>query len=186
MLVGCAPAFLHSAALPGRPVSDPGLVGEWVTSGDTVTRATVSESEDPGMYRVALTIHHKGEFKSALTLDLTLAGSESATFVDLFLAKPEREKLVGAYGFLVLPVHQVMKIARERNEVRLWPFNEQWLQREGESYPSERMAIGGGETTVVTAPSEQVRDLLERHADDPNAFGDPIVFRRVAPGESPP
>lgn len=178
---GCGTPFLNSAATSNSLVNDPELVGEWTSEGDTITRAKIA-SQSAGKYEVILTVHHKGEFKSQVDLDVTLTDIGEARFWDLYLARSSREKLVSTYGFLAVPVHQIMKISRMGNELRVWNFNAAWLDStaKSEKIGSNHIALGGGEVSMVTAPTDQVRDLILRHANDPAAFEAPIVFRRVA------
>jgi hypothetical protein len=143
-----------------------------------VCRATIAETSD-GPYRVTLGVSHKGEPKTTLRLELSVVDAGSNRYADLFLAKEEREKLVNGYGFLVLPVHQIMKMSREDDTLRVWTFDERWLDKQSAAgLPHDRFAIGGGTITVITAPKEQVQQLIAG-AEEPGQFGDPIVFRRV-------
>lgn len=178
---GCSTPFLNSAATSNSLVSDPEMVGEWVSEGDTITRAKIA-SQNAGRYEVTLIVHHKGELKSQVNLDVTLTDIGEARFWDLYLARSDREKLVATYGFLAVPVHQIMKVSRAGNELRVWNFNAAWLDStaKSERIGSNHIALGGGDVSMVTAPTEQVRELIRRHANDPAAFEAPIVFRRVA------
>lgn len=95
-----------------------------------MTRAVISEPKEStdgagGPYMVALTVQHEGESKTSLTLELTLTEIDGPRYADLFLARAERDRLVGTYGFLAVPVHQVMKLSRDGDELRVdassWP-----------------------------------------------------------------
>jgi hypothetical protein len=178
---GCGAPFLHPAVMPGSTAWDPGLVGEWTSAGETVVRAVISEKSE-GAYSAALTIHHKGEFKSSIELDVSLTDIGDARFADLFLARGERDKLVGTYGFLVMPVHQVMKLARDGDHLRVWSFDGDWLERHagGNGFTSDRLVVGGGEIAVLTAPTAQVRAWIAKNAGNPGAFDPPTEFARVA------
>lgn len=178
IVTGCSAPFLHPAS--GPPASDPRLVGEWVTEGDTVIRAVVSSTDAKGRYRVDLTIHDKGALQTELALEASLVGEASPYYLDLFLAEDAREDLAETYGHLVLPVHQIMKLARDGDHLQVWQFNEQWLARESGDIPRRQFAIGGRDVTVVTAAPEEVRALLESGRDNPEAFTDPLRFDRVS------
>lgn len=183
---GCGAPFLHGPSLADAPaVRDDGLVGQWTMTGDTTTHATIVERPTGGnAYAVSLDVHYKGEFKAAVTLELVLTDIDGGRYADLFLARPERDKLVATYGLLVVPVHQVMRFQRTGDELRVWPFDGAWLERNasvgGEGgFSSDRLVIGGSETAVLTAPSGQVRAFIAKYGQDPRAFGDPFVFRRA-------
>lgn len=179
---GCGSPFLHPAA--SASTSDPGLVGEWATVQPMEIRASIatprSGSAGTG-YTVALTVHDHGEFKTAMSMDLVLTDIDEGRYMDLSLSRPERDKLVGTYGFLVVPVHQVMKVTREGDTLTVWPFRGDWLEEHAASaaFSHDRVAVGGGDVAMVTAPTERVRELLARCGKDSRAFSDPIVFRRV-------
>lgn len=178
-VTGCGAPFMQPLATSGETVRDSGLAGEWLSEGDTVCRATITETSE-GPYKASLDVHYKGQPKTTLQLDLSVVETGSNRYVDLFLAKEEREKLVNEYGFLALPVHQIMKMSRQDDVLRVWTFDERWLgkQAAAASLPHDRFAIGGGEITVITAPKEQVRQLIAGE-EQPGEFGEPIVFHRV-------
>jgi hypothetical protein len=184
LLGGCGSPFLHTHAAPGEMTTDPGLVGQWVTlpSNPTQTSAVISSPEKPGSpYLASLVVHHKGEFKTALGVELTLTDIAHARYADLLLAKPDRERMVGQYGFLALPVHQVLKLERKGDVLRVWMFNGDWLA----SHPhaagvtTDTVPIGGGTIAFVSASTDRVRELLAEHGDDAGVFAEPVVFRRV-------
>jgi hypothetical protein len=176
--------MLHPAATSGTLFADPGLVGEWAATEPLQVRAAVaaasSDAKGPS-YTASLTVYDKGELKTEMTLELMLTDVGSIRVADLFLARPDRDKLVGMYGFLAIPVHQVMKTDRDGDTLTVRPFRGDWLasHTDGGAVTHDRVAVGGGEVVMVTAPTERLRDLLVRHADDPRAFGDPIVFHRI-------
>ena len=182
-LAGCGSPFLHPAST-GASLSDPGLIGEWVTSDDISVRAVVSGEPSEAAdrpYSVTLTVRDKGDPKTTLTVDCTLTEINGSRYADLFLAQPERDNLVGAYGFLVLPVHQIMRVARDGDRLTVWSFRGDWLDDRAYAgvVAHDRVTVGGGSVAVVTSSTERIRDLLARHGQDPKAFGDPIVFQRV-------
>ncbi len=179
---GCGSPFLHPAA--STSTSDPGLIGEWATAEPMEIRASIAlpQSGSAGTaYTVALTVHDHGDFKTALNLDLMLTDINGDRYVDVFLSRPERDKLVGTYGFLVVPVHQVMKVVRNGDTLKVWSFRGDWLETHTTSsvFSHERVTIGGGDLPLVTAPTDRIRELLAQHGDDPKAFAEPMVFHRA-------
>jgi hypothetical protein len=182
---GCGSPFLHSAAVVST--LDPGLSGEWASSEPVEVRAVIASSHsiDAGGegYNVSLTVHDKGEIKTTLQLDLMLTEIGGSGYMDLFLARPERDKLVGAYGFLAIPVHQTMKFVRTGDTLTVWSFRGDWLDDYAprDDFSHERVTVGGAEVPMVTASTDRIRRLLAQHGDDPNAFANPMVFHRIPP-----
>ncbi len=185
VLSACGSPFLHSPSADSITATDPGIIGEWVTTDPMEMHARITPPAPDSIgrsYSALLTVHDKGTLQTTLSLELAMMEIANARYADLFLSRPERDKLVGAYGFLVVPVHQVMKIVRDADTLTVWPFRGDWLESsaQGSTFSHDRVTVGGGEVAIVTAPTGHIRDLLSRHADDPRAFGDPIVFRRVS------
>ncbi|MBX3375550.1 MAG: hypothetical protein KF678_00935 [Phycisphaeraceae bacterium] len=181
VLAGCGSPFIHSP-VTGSPIQDPELAGEWTASEPLEVRATITPAGPSEPYSLTLVVHDKGEFKTALTLELSLTRMDGETFADLFLSRTERDKLVNSHGFLVIPVHQVLKMSREGDTLIVRQFQGDFLRGQaGGGARHDRVAVGGGEVTLITAPPEDLRDLLSRNAKNSAAFGDPIVFRRVSP-----
>lgn len=185
-LGGCGTPSVHTAAPLGETVRDDGIVGEWATSDPaaaTQIRAIITGPTAPttDVYPLSLTLHHEGKFKTSLNLEMRLTEIGRARYADLFLARSERDKIVETYGFLAVPVHQVLKIAREGDELRAWPFDGSWLERSDAAtrVSRERIVVGGGEILLITAPSEELRKLLALHGKDVKAFGDPITLGRL-------
>ncbi|CAG0984421.1 hypothetical protein PHYC_01945 [Phycisphaerales bacterium] len=179
-LCGCGAPSLYSLQGPESGVRDPGLVGEWRTEGATQTRAVIREG-DGGRYDAAMTVHQNGQFKAALAMEVTITEIASVRYLDLFLARSEREKLSGCYGFLVVPVHQVMRMERQGDVLKLWSLDSDWARNVGaaEGFACEPLPVGGGAVPVITAGSGALRKFLEKHADDAGAFAAPMEFRRA-------
>ena len=180
---GCSSPSLHPLAGPDSLVQDYGLPGEWATDGPTVTRVIVTETPD-GKYSGALTIHQNAEAKAALGLEISLTQIESDHYVDLFLAKPDRERLAAKFGFLALPVHQLMMVQREEDTLTVWTFDAEWLRRAGKerSFACEVLPIAGRDVAVITAETGSLRQYLSKHAHDRGVLSAPMVFHRVGAG----
>jgi hypothetical protein len=177
---GCSVPSVQPLYGPDSLLPDAGLVGEWVSEGPTVTRVGVSEGSD-GRYRGALAVHHEGELKTVLNLELSVTQIGEDRYVDLYLAKPDREGLAARYGFLALPVHQFMMTHREGDVLRVWAFDPNWLKRAAadHAFACEILPIGGQSIAVVTADSGTFREFLREHAHDPGSLLSPMVFHRL-------
>jgi hypothetical protein len=178
-LSGCGAPFLHSAPMADA-VTDESIVGKWAAAEPMELDAVISATQG-APYSLSLTARDKGVLKTSLSIDLTLCRIGDGTYADLFLARPERDRVVETYGFLAVPVHQIMKISIGSDTLTVWRFRGEWLADAAQATPfsHDRVAVGGGEVAIVTAPTPQIRELLAQHGNDPSAFGDPIVFRRV-------
>jgi hypothetical protein len=183
-LWACSAPSLHPLYAPDSLVQDPGLVGEWASDGQTVARVVVSEGSD-GKYLGVLTIHHDAELKTGLSLEVSLTQIGEDHYVDLYLAKRERETLAGRYGFLALPVHQFMMIERKDDVVRLWMFDAGWVRKAAlaNAFACEILPIAGRDIAVITADSGSLNGFLRAHAHDAGALLQPVVFHRV--GQAP-
>jgi hypothetical protein len=181
-LAGCGTPLMHPAATGATALADEGLPGEWSSAEGTEIRAVILAPESGAApYRVTLTVRDGKDVDTTFPVELTLTQIGANRYADLFLARPERDALVQRYGFLVLPVHQVLKVSREGDTLRVWPFRGDWLEeRSGaEQFAHDTVVIGGGEAQVVTARTDRLRELLARHGDEARAFGDPITLRRT-------
>lgn len=180
MLSACSTPSIHPVYAPESLVQDPGLVGEWATDGPTASRVVVSNGAD-GKYLGALTVHQNTELKTSLNLEVSLTQIGEDHYVDLYLAKADREALAAHYGFLALPVHQFMMINREDDVLRVWTFNADWIQRAGSenAFASEVLPIGGRDIAVITADSGSLSGFFRKHAHDAGALSPPMVFHRV-------
>lgn len=178
----CGTAFVHPAAVSDSLAQDPGLVGEWECTGPTFIHAVIGRPVG-GLYPVTLTVRQKGAQQTSLSLDLSLTDIAGDRYADLFLSRTDRDKLVSTYGFLALPVHQIMKISRSFDQLEVWSFNGAWIEGVARSggYSHDRVTVGGGEISMTTATTDQLRELIARQGHDPKAFGDPTIFHRSGP-----
>ncbi len=186
-LVGCGSAVMRPAGDPpvGVVVHDPGLVGEWATkdpADSTQVRAIIRADAggDLGMFLGSVVVHHDGQFKAATPVEITLTEIAGTRYLDLFLARSERDRLVTSVGFLVVPVHQFLKVERLGDELTLWMLNADTLERPAavEGVGIQRVSVGGGHISMLSADSPRLHALLAKHGGDDGAFHRPVVLRR--------
>lgn len=177
-LFACSSPSLQPLAGPESLVSDPGLVGTWAMDPPNQIRVVVTEGMDK-RYVGALDVQNASRTIS-LMLDLSLTQIGDDQYVDLYLAKSERDALAGRYGFLALPVHQFMMLERNGDELRVTSFKAGWLQEAAatNAFAMEILPIAGREIGVITADSGSLTGFLRLHAHDPGATAPPLVFRR--------
>jgi hypothetical protein len=179
-LYACSSPSLHPLAGPESLVSDPGILGTWAMDPPNQTRVVVTQGKD-GRYVGALEVEDAGRTTS-LTLDVSLTQIGEDQYVDLYLAKPERDALAGRYGFLALPVHQFMMVQRNDDELRVTSFKASWLKGAAASnaFAMEVLPVAGHEMGIITADSGSLTEFLRLHAHDAGATAPPMVFRRQA------
>ncbi len=179
ILFACSSPSLQPLAGPESLVSDPGLVGTWAM-GDppNQTRAVVTQGAD-GRYVGALDVQN-ADRTTSLMLEVSLTQIGDDQYVDLYLAKSERDALAGRYGFLALPVHQFMMLRRDGDELRVTSFKAAWLKEEAASnaFAMEVVPVAGHEMGVITADSGSLTQFLRAHAHDAGATLAPMIFRR--------
>ncbi len=185
-LTACGTPVVHTAAPIGTTARDDGLVGEWATSdpGEPLqVRAVVAGPTAPtsDRYAVSLTIHHEKNFVTALSLDVHITDIGEGRYIDVFLAESERNRLVGSYGFLVAPVHQIVKIHRRGDAIDLWMFDRSWLKDAtgASAMQATTVPIGDRDVVLLTAPSSDVRAVIAQIAEGGHTHGDPIRLRRL-------
>ena len=178
VLYACSSPSLQPLAGPESLVSDPGLVGTWAMDPPNQTRVVVTQGAD-GRYVGALDVQNAGRTTS-LMLDVSLTQIGNDQYVDLYLAKSERDALAGRYGFLALPVHQFMMVERDGDELRVTSFKASWLKEAAASnaFAMEILPVAGQEMGVITADSGSLTEFLRIHARDAGATMPAMVFRR--------
>lgn len=190
MIAACSTPFVNSGVGAGQALSDPKVVGDWKPAdADDEDSAVLHIEAAPGardVYRVVLT-ECVGDKTRTLELEARLTELGGRKFADLFLAKSVREDLVGVYGGLAVPVHQMLKYTCDGDELKLWQLDSKQFEKlaaEAE-LTSTRVVIGGGSATgdgtlsMIVAPTEQIRKFLAAHADDEDIFDALDAYRRV-------
>ena len=184
LLPACGTPVLHTAAPVGTTVRDDGLVGEWATSDtadDLQIRVIITGPKAPtsDLYPASLSVFHKNRLSSAISLDVHITDIGEHRYADLFLAENERSHLAGMYGFLVVPVHQIVRIKREGDSLDLWMFDKSWS--DGEAGLAQRASINIGDRDVVlfTSTSDNVRAILAQVGQGDEAFGERIRLIRL-------
>lgn len=183
----CSVPSIHPLYAPESLVQDSGLVGEWESAGQTLTRVKVADASG-GRYSGHLTMHHQGELKAQVDLELALTQIGDDRYVDLYLAEHEREQLAARYGFLALPVHQFMLIRRDGDSLRVWTFDPDWMQRavQHNAFSCDVLPMGGRDISVVTADTATLRSFLQKYGKDEGALSPPMSFKRVVTESAAP
>lgn len=100
-------------------------------------------------------------------------------FVDLY---PYYDKQLEEEDYLFMnfiPAHSFLKVVKEDNEMHLYLFN---FDRLKELFEQNRIRIKHqmfDDYIVITASTEELQKFIEKYADDPKAFDDPGIFRKI-------
>ena len=183
---GCAVPFLRPLHTPATLVRDDGLRGTWLSEGKTRVQAVVVAAEGAA-YRVTLDVWHDGEHKTTLVADLSLVRLEGELFADLELAKEARNRVAQTYGLLLLPMHQIFRLERAGDTLRVRSLDDDWLEealRRGViSLAHEYQPGEDGEVLVITAPTDELQRFFRENAARIEAFRDVATFERTNPGK---
>lgn len=116
--------------------------------------------------------HLKFENKT-LAVPLEVKGFGSSTS-----EQPDIE-LNSLYFQHMLPVHTFAKVEIEKDEVKIFRFDMEWLD---DLFRERKVRIKHEELNdgqiVLTAPTEELQKFFEKYADDEKAFLEPIILRR--------
>ncbi len=168
---GCSTPSLSPIADQATSVREEGLVGEWKSDEYS---ATVSAPSDKALYKVAISSISDDEIRGSLNLELRATTLGDHHYLDLFLAKSERKKLVDQYGGLAIPTHQIMRYRLDGDTLTVWMLKEGSLPgTDGRTH----IVYMDDEAEVLTAETAGLRKLIERAPEE--AFDGATEFKRV-------
>jgi len=162
-LSGCIPA-LEPFYSQGDLVHDPRLLGRWSAGPGKGTWHVARAGEH------SLLLSHESE-GARKTFEGHLFQLGPHRFLDLHPRIPVGEGDVHWAHYL--PLHSVAQVWLEGDLLRIGPLSRAWLDEQlarGEITIAHRRTESG---IVLTATTEELRDLLTRIADDPRAFPKP-------------
>lgn len=165
-------------------VYEPALVGTWAEK-DRKNTWTFTKSGDKAYSLVYYEQEHgsprmesKGE-SAEFTAHLGRLGK--FTFLDLF---PEERDEYGntrntLYNLHILPAHTIWRVWLEGQVLRLALLDNGWLK---EMIEQKKVQIAHEEidgAIVLTASTQQLQEFVLQHAEDADAFPNPIELRRT-------
>lgn len=99
-----------------------------------------------------------------------------------FTAVDERvDVLDGTSGFALWPVHVFARVELSGNRLHLARLNDEWLKQAVTSGQIHLAHEVVGEDLVLTASTHDLQRVIADLAFHAEAFGEPVVFRRVRP-----
>ena len=146
---------LHGLYKPESQVFDSTVEGAWEREDD---RLFVQRSTDGYSVRA----EDKRDASDVLRYEVHLADVNGVRFADL-----RQEDTIG---------HMLVRVRVVNGELRLAFLETAWLR---DRIPHESADVERGQTrTVLTIPTEKLRELVSRFALEPRAYGGELVFRR--------
>ncbi len=170
---GCSTPSLSPVADAATAVRDDGLLGEWKSD---KYRATISAPSDKPLYRVAVVALDDEEIKGAMNLEMRATKIGEHEYLDLFLARSERRKLVQEYGGLAIPTHQIMRYTLDGDVLSLWLLSVDEIPG-GEGRTHIAYDNNEADAPVLTGETAALRKMVETAPDA--AFEPATEFKRV-------
>jgi hypothetical protein len=159
-LTGCSTLVsLNPFVTDKEAVMDPALLGTWTNQEGT---DTYSISQDGAGYAIR---YSSGSDVYLFKAQLMVSGD--VKLLDLVSANEDAWQL---------PFHTPVRVWTEGDTLRVAFLESDWLKEQaGQQVPT----ITADDRTLITAPSEAVRDFFVKAAADPEACGEPDVLTRV-------
>ncbi len=163
-------------------VFEPALVGTWAEK-DSKNTWTFQKSGDKAYSLVFYEQEHGSLDKEpkgdSAGFAARLGRLGKFTFLDLF---PEERDEYGntrntLYNLHILPAHTIWRVWLEADELRLALLDNGWLK---EMIQAKKVEIAHEEidgAIIVTASTHQLQEFVLQHAEDADAFPNPIELR---------
>jgi hypothetical protein len=165
---GCLVLSLHPAYDDTGIAWDPDLLGSWANPDDKASLDV--ERGEWKSYRLRYV--HPIE-TGVLTGYLTSVGDER--FLDVMPARGQD------YGSLLIPVHALVRVRREKDRLELTPLSYDWFSdriRQGRAIPGLLAALDQKENALIMSPTSRLRSWLRLQPVDGPMFGAPATFVR--------
>jgi hypothetical protein len=161
MLAGCSTLVsLNPFVTDEQAVMDPTLLGTWTNADGT---DTYSISQDGAGYA----IRYSSGSSDAYQFKARLMVSGDVKLLDLFSANEDAWQI---------PVHTAVRVWTEGGTLSLAFMESGWLKAQADR---QIATVPLNDQTLITAPSEAVRDFLVKAAADPEACDEPEVLTRA-------
>jgi len=161
MLAGCSTLVsLNPFVTDGQAVMDRALLGTWTNAEGT---DTYSISQDGAGYD----IRYSSGSSDAYEFKARLMVAGDVKLLDLVSANEDAFQLA---------IHTPVRVWTEGSTLRVAFLESDWLKEQARDQVS---TVPTDYRTLITAPSEAVRDFFVKTADDPQAFDEPEVLTRA-------
>jgi hypothetical protein len=171
-VASCGPVLtLNTLFEDSEIILDPALLGTW---GEGQTLMTFERGEGK-TYKLT---YRDGTKVSVLVAELgCLDGQE---FLDIYPADEESNRAKNEAYAPRLPLHTVMRVHVDDDELMLDSLDEVWVRKEVDRGSLELDAehvLKAGDDLFITLPTEKLQDFVRNHAYDDEAFppSDPLL-----------
>jgi len=160
----------------------PDLVGTWEEPDEHEYVSIELLQNNKYLFRYMEDLRKDGTFQEVDTVSYEAGFLEVGNhfFADLYPYYHDEGSDESEYLFRnFIPTHSILKIVKEGNELQLYLFNFDRLQ---ELFEQNRIRIKHqmfDDYIVITASTEELQKFIEKYADDPKAFEDPAIFRKI-------
>ncbi len=166
LVEGCVRS-LHPLYTEENLVFEAALVGTWIEDEDGDTWIFMKSGDKA--YELVVT-----ENGAPAKFDAHLVQLGAFQFLDLYPREPDLEN-----DFYKFPVHTFSRIWIEEDAMRLSMLDNDWLE---DMIEQEKVSIAherSEEGLLVTAPTEDLQQLVVQYAEDEKAFPQPGEMRRL-------
>ena len=179
LLEGCVIPSLHPLYTEEDLILDDDLFGIW-------------QDEDNTWDFLLSNDRHRGQDHNAKTISLVCTSKGVPAEFDLHMVQ------LGKYYYLdfiareydirnelldfhLMPFHNFARVNIEAEEVRIEFFDPEWLESllEDNKIRIEHEYMETHELYVLTASTRSLQKFIEKYGDDPNAYSDPIILKRI-------
>ena len=171
LVASCGPVLtLNTLFQDSETILNPALLGTW---GEGETSVTFERGEGK-TYKLT---YRDGTKVSVLVAGLgCLDGQE---FLDIYPADEESNRAKNEAYAPRLPLHTVMRVQVDDDELMLDSLDEDWVQKQvdrGSLELDAQHVLKTGDDLFITLPTEKLQDFVRNHAYDDEAFppSDPL------------
>lgn len=165
VLGGCIPS-LHPLYTDKDLVFDPALLGEWA---DQKSKESLTFTpRDKNEYKLVFT-NDSGEKNPYITRLVKLDGK---LFLDV------ASDLSAECNCLCMPVHLFFLISQVEPTLRMWDFNDKWLETFLKKNPSALNHEFIDNDLLLTASTKRLQTFFLRHLNTKDAFTSPADYVR--------
>jgi len=168
---GCFVLSVNPAYTESDLVFDSALIGNWGEKGQS--EGITIEADDSTGYTLTSI-----EDSLAGTFDAHLFRLGETLFLDLYPTEPGW-KYNETWMMHMVPTHSVYRVDRIEPELVLTPLDYDWLAGVLKEHPEKLKHADVQDYVLVTASTEPFREFLLQNAENPDAFGDNMTFKRV-------
>jgi len=170
-ICGCIVLSVHPPYAPDDIVFDPALIGHWGEEGE-VGGLTIEEKGATGYRLTSQAVGPPGKF------DAYLFQLEEQVYLDLYPQATEQE-LEETWMMHMFPMHSLYRVDQIGPELILAPLDYEWIEKFLKEHPDKLEHTFTGDYLLITAPTEQYREFLLGISDNHEAFGEPVVMKRL-------